>query len=92
MTEKQKTILNNITMKYMETKYYITREQLRFLDHYQNMFNNVAEDVKGLSSGENTDMQLGFELGKLHSTLRDQHLHMLSLTTTIGYQTIKDDK
>ena len=76
----------------IENKYYITREQLRFLDHYQNMFNNVAEDVKGLSSGENTDMQLGFELGKLYSTLRDQHLHMLSLTTTIGYQIIQDEK
>ena len=72
----------------IENKYYITREQLRFLDHYQNMFNNVAEDVKGLSSGENTDMQQGFELGKLHSTLRMQSLNMLSLLGEITAQTM----
>jgi len=75
----------------MENKYYITREQLRFLDHYQNMFNNVADRVEGLSVGENTDMQQGFELGKLYATLRDQHLSMLSLTTDIGYQIIQDE-
>jgi hypothetical protein len=50
------------------------------------MFANTAETIKGLPVGENNDMQQGFELGKLHSTLRMQSLNMLSLLGEITAQ------
>ena len=72
----------------MKNKHYVTHEQLRDLRHYERMFANTAEDIKKLSVGENNKMQQGFELGKLHSTLRMQSLNMLSLLGEITHQTI----
>lgn len=72
----------------MKNKHFITHEQLRDLRHYERMFANAAETIKELSIGENNDMQQGFELGKLHSTLRMQSLNMLSLLGEITNQTI----
>ncbi len=72
----------------MKNKHFITHEQLRDLRHYERMFANTAETIKELSVGENNDMQQGFELGKLHSTLRMQSLNMLSLLGEITNQTI----
>jgi len=71
-----------------KNNHYITHEQLRDLRHYERMFANTAETIKGLSVGENNDMQQGFELGKLHSTLRMQSLNMLSLLGEITAQTM----
>ena len=72
----------------MKNKHFITHEQLRDLRHYERMFANTATTVEALSVGENNDMQQGFELGKLHSTLRMQSLNMLSLLGEITNQTI----
>jgi hypothetical protein len=52
------------------------------------MFANAAETIKELSIGENNDMQQGFELGKLHSTLRMQSLNMLGLLGEITVQSM----
>ena len=71
-----------------KNNHYVTHEQLRDLRHYERMFANTAESIKELSTGENNDMQQGFELGKLHSTLRMQSLNMLSLLGEITNQTI----
>ena len=72
----------------MKNKHFITHEQLRDLRHYERMFANTATTVEALSDGENNDMQQGFELGKLHSTLRMQSLNMLSLLGEITNQTM----
>ena len=72
----------------MKNNHFITHEQLRDLRHYERMFANTAETIKELSVGENNKMQQGFELGKLHSTLRMQSLNMLSLLGEITNQTI----
>ena len=72
----------------MKNNHYVTHEQLRDLRHYERMFANTAETIKGLPVGENNDMQQGFELGKLHSTLRMQSLNMLSLLGEITAQTM----
>ena len=72
----------------MKNNHYVTHEQLRDLRHYERMFANTAEDIKNLSVGENNKMQQGFELGKLHSTLRMQSLNMLSLLGEITVQTM----
>lgn len=72
----------------MKNNHYVTHDQLRDLRHYERMFANTAETIKELSVGENNKMQQGFELGKLHSTLRMQSLNMLSLLGEITNQTI----
>ena len=72
----------------MKNKHFITHEQLRDLRHYERMFANAAETIKELSIGENNDMQQGFELGKLHSTLRMQSLNMLGLLGEITVQSM----
>jgi hypothetical protein len=76
----------------MENNYYITNDQLRFLEHhYKTMFDMVVNDIKGLSIKENKDIKRRFELVKIYTTLRDQHLSMLSLITDIGYQRISNE-
>ena len=70
----------------MKNNHYVTHDQLRDLRHYERMFANTATTVEALSVGENNDMQQGFELGKLHSTLRMQSLNMLSLLGEINNQ------
>ena len=84
MDELKEHIENTMT----KNKHFITHEQLRDLRHYERMFANTAETVEALSIGENNDMQQGFKLGKLHSTLRMQSLNMLSLLGEITNQTI----
>lgn len=72
----------------MKNNHYVTHDQLRDLRHYERMFANAAETIKELSIGENNDMQQGFELGKLHSTLRMQSLNMLGLLGEITVQSM----
>jgi hypothetical protein len=74
----------------MENKYYVTKEQLRFFEHYQNMFDRTAKNIRELCSTETSNMEFGFELGKIYSSLGDQYLSMLSTVTSIKNQEIKD--
>jgi hypothetical protein len=72
----------------MENRYYITKEQIRFIEHYQQMFDRVAKNIRELCSEEHSEIEWGFELGKIHSTLGDQYLSMLSTVTSIKNQEI----
>jgi hypothetical protein len=75
----------------MAKEYHITHEQLRDLGHYEWMFDSTSEQVKELCNQERSDIEYGFELGRLHSTLRTQYLNMMSLLNTIRKQTIEDE-
>lgn len=70
----------------METKYYITKEQLRFIDHFERMFDSISTDVKQLCIEEKSDVQIGFELGRIYANLRDQHLAAVGITSAIRSQ------
>ena len=70
----------------METKYYITKEQLRFIDHFERMFDSISTDVKQLCIEEKSDVQIGFELGRIYANLRDQHLAAVGITSAIRNQ------
>jgi hypothetical protein len=70
----------------METKYYITKEQLRFIDHFERMFDSISTDVKQLCIEEKSDVQIGFELGRIYANLRDQHIAAVSITSAIRSQ------
>jgi hypothetical protein len=70
----------------MEIKYYITKEQLRFIDHFERMFDRISEDVKQLCTEEKSDVEIGFELGRIYANLRDQHLAAVGITSAIRSQ------
>jgi hypothetical protein len=70
----------------MENKYYITNNQLRDLSHFQQIFDRTSENIKQLCLEDKHDIEMGFELGKIYHTLRDQHLYMLSLLTDVKNQ------
>lgn len=74
----------------MENRYYITKEQLRFIDHFERMFDSISVDVKQLCTEEKSDVELGFELGRIYANLRDQHLHFVGITSDIRNQALSN--
>ncbi len=75
----------------MEDKYIITKEQLEFISHYARMFKLNADLIMELCSSEKPDINYGFELGKIHSHLRECFTEMLDLENQI-YKSKKSRK
>ena len=75
----------------METNknYMVTHEQLKNLEHFQDMFDYTSGQIKELCGSEKSDIECGFELGRIHSNLRSQYIDMMSLVTDIQKQIIK---
>ena len=73
----------------MEKKYFITKDQLEIISHYKRMFELNADSVKILCDGEKDDIVYGFELGKIHSHLRDCFFKMMELESEIFEQELK---
>ena len=70
----------------MSKKIYITEEQLYTIEHYKRMFEVNAENIEKLCNGEKADIVYGFELGKIHSHLRECFLNMMDLFDEIKEQ------
>lgn len=70
----------------MVKKYLITEDQLEQIEHYKRMFELNAELVKDLCTGEKDDIVYGFELGKMHSHLRECFIEMMNLEHEIKSQ------
>ncbi len=66
-----------------EKKLEITKDQLETIEHYQRMFNHNADRVQELCNEEKDDVVYGFELGKMHSRLRECFMGMMNLTNDI---------
>lgn len=71
----------------MKEKYYITQDQLESLILYRRGIEMSAERIANLCSSEKADMVYGFELGKIHSQIRDSFCGILDLEYAIGQQT-----
>ena len=69
-------------------KYYITQHQLETIEHYKRMFELNAETIQQLCDSEKDDVVYGFELGKIHSHLRDCFVNMIELEDEIKQQLI----
>ncbi len=67
-------------------EYLITQEQIEKIEHYKRMFGFNAEIVKDLCSEEREDIVYGFELGKMHSHLRQCFIDMMELESEIRLQ------
>jgi hypothetical protein len=66
--------------------YLITQEQIEKIEHYKRMFELNADLIKDLCNDEKDDIVYGFELGKIHSHLRDSFIHMMELEREIRNQ------
>ena len=75
----------------MERKYLITQEQLEQIEHYERMFELNANLVRDLCNSEKDDIVYGFELGKMHSHLRDCFIEMMDLENEIINQKVVDE-
>lgn len=75
----------------MERKYLITQDQLEQIEHYKRMFELNADLVRDLCNSEKDDVVYGFELGKMHSHLRDCFIGMMELESEIRNQKALDE-
>jgi hypothetical protein len=50
------------------------------------MFDSISTDVKQLCIEEKSDVQIGFELGRIYANLRDQHIAAVGITSAIRSQ------
>ena len=69
--------------------YYISQKQLELLEHYKRMFNLNADYIYDLCNSEKDDVVYGFELGKIHSHLKECFVDMMELEGKIREQKIK---
>lgn len=76
----------------MVKEYLITQEQLEQIEHYKRMFELNADLVKELCSSEKHDIVYGFELGKIHSHLRDCFMGMMELESEVASQKVVDER
>jgi hypothetical protein len=73
--------------------YLITEEQLEKLEDFERMLDVNAEIIAVLCSEEKDDIVYGFELGKVHSDLRQCYIDMMNLKSEIrAYQTFNTEK
>jgi hypothetical protein len=61
------------------------------IEHYKRMFELNADLVKNLCNSEKDDIVYGFELGKMHSHLRDCFIEMMELENEIKSQKVFDE-
>ena len=77
----------------MERKYLITQEQLEIIEHHKRMFSHNADLLRDLCNDEKDDIVYGFELGIIHSHLRDCFTKMMVLEGEIRNQkVVNEDK
>ena len=72
--------------------YLITQEQIEKIEHYTRMFELNADLIKDLCNDEKDDIVYGFELGKIHSHLRDCFIYMMELESEIKNQPFNDNE
>ena len=70
----------------MKDKLTITHEQFQQYIHYRRMFELNSQVIQDLCSAEQDVVTIGFELGKIHSHLRECFSKMLELEMQINDQ------
>ena len=66
--------------------YLITQEQIEKIEHYKRMFELNAEIIQDLCHSERDDIVYRFNLGKMHSHLRQCFIEMMELEDEIRSQ------
>ena len=78
-------------MNNIEKRYFITREQLEDIEYYKRMFDVHSNSIRDLCSSEKDDVVYGFELGEIHSHLRQCFMNMMELENAIRSQKIEEE-
>ena len=73
-------------------RYIINQEQLEQLEHFKAMFSMAAEQIQDFCNEERADVVYGFELGRIHSYLRQHFMDFMMLEDEIHKQEIKNGK
>jgi hypothetical protein len=65
----------------------ITQEQFKSIEHFKSMFEYASENVMGLAkNSEIGEIELGFELGRIYTDLRQFAMEMSLLLYEIKEQ------
>lgn len=65
----------------------ITQEQFKSIEHFKGMFEVASENVMGLAkNSEINEIELGFELGRIYTDLRQFAMEMSLLLYEIKEQ------
>jgi len=72
----------------MENRYIITEDQFESIEFLKRMFEIDADRIKDLCNSEKSDIEYGFELGQIHSHLRECFKELLVLLPVIESQKI----
>lgn len=71
----------------MQKEYKITQSQFEEIYFLTNMLENFADNIKGICDCERDDLKwIGFELGKMHSSLRNRLFETNELYNNIKNQ------
>jgi len=73
-------------------KYIVTEEQIKDIEHYKRMFELNAERIQKLCVQERSDIEYGFELGQIHTHLRECFIEMMNLEEEVRKQEVKTTK
>lgn len=73
-------------------EYLITQEQLEEINFFKRMFELNADLIQDLCNTENDSIKIGFELGKIHSNLRNHFMEIMELENKIINQKVIDAK
>jgi predicted Zn-dependent protease len=78
----------------MSKTYTVTSEQLEQLDHLKYLLSVYAADVEKLCvlEDDSTDLNIGFELGKLYSSLRKSFMDFQELNSEIYSNKQKEEE
>lgn len=71
-----------------DTKFIITEDQFESIEHFKSMFEVNADTILEMCNSEKPDIVYGFELGKIHSHLRECYFDMGQLEEAIEHQEI----
>ena len=66
-----------------QSNFKVTPDQFEDLEHYKTMFERNADRIENLCNSEKDDIVYGFELGGMHSHLRDCFIEMMELLSEI---------
>ena len=70
-------------MDKVEKKYELTSEQYESFLFYRDMYKQIASNISDLCLSEKDDINMGFELGKIHRYLSTWHMEMYDILAEI---------
>ena len=68
--------------------YCLTQDQFRRINDILKLISNLRQEMEYLTHDEKPEINLGFQMGKLHQRLTDEYQELFDLFSDIGNQEI----